>query len=66
MKHIIGDINDYFTEYLQNIDNLLMVQDYNARNKLLMNECFFQGLPVVLSRLHIYALGTMRSFGKNM
>ena len=53
MKHIIGNINYYFTESLQNISNLLMVQDYNARNKLLMDEWSFQGLLGVLSRLHI-------------
>ena len=53
MKHIIEEINDYFTESLQNISNLLMVQDYNAQNKLLIDEWSFQGLPVVLSRLHI-------------
>ena len=52
MKYIIENINDYFTESLQHISNLLMVQDYNARNKLLMDEWSFQGLAVVLSRLH--------------
>ena len=45
MKHIIGNINDYFTESLQNICILLMVQDYNAQNKLLLDEWSFQGLP---------------------
>ena len=53
MKHIIGNSNDYFTESLQNISNFLMIQDYNAQNKLLMDEWSFQGLPVVLSQLHI-------------
>ena len=46
MKHIIGNSNDYFTESLQIIFNLLMIQDYNAQNKLLMNEWPFQGLIV--------------------
>ena len=53
MKHIIGYSTNYFTEPLQNISNLLMIQDHNAQNKLLMDEWSFQGLPLVLNRLHI-------------
>ena len=41
MKHIIGNSNDYITESLQNMSNLLMIQDYNEQNKLLMNELSF-------------------------
>ena len=53
MKHIIGNSNNYFTESLQTISTLLMIQDYNAQNKLLVDEWSFQELPLVLSRLHI-------------
>ena len=52
-----GLIPDWFcsisSDYLRNISNLLMVKDYKAQNKLHMDKCFFQRLPVVLSTLHI-------------
>ena len=65
MKHIIENNNDYFTEFLQNISDVLMIQDCNAQNKLLMNEWSFQGLPLVLSRLRI-PLQTPTVFGQKL
>lgn len=33
------------TLLLFNISNLVKVQDFNAQNILLMDECFFRGIP---------------------
>ena len=45
MKHIIGNRDDYSTEFLQNISNLPMIQDYNAQTKLRMGGMVFSETP---------------------
>ena len=34
----MGNSSDYFAEFVQNISNLSMIEDYNAQNKLLIDE----------------------------